>query len=107
MKFQLVEFYPIETPKSKKKSKRVVIGTVHLYLIDIQLDIRGIKVSQDGKKIFFHFPHLCAIDSDTKELVRYPVFRFADNKIHEEMLDFLFKQVKPIILEKLNDKRSK
>lgn len=64
MKFELVEFYPISDKKHKK-----TVGTVHIYAIDCQLDIRGILVSTSGKAMFFHLPHYTTKDQETGEFV--------------------------------------
>ena len=95
MKFELVEFY--QTKNTKK-----AIGTIHIYLIDIKLDIRGILVLKKEDKIFFSFPHFKAIDSDTKKMVSYPFIRFNDNT-QKQMMDFLLNEVKPEILKRLKN----
>lgn len=106
MKFELVDFYPI-TDKNRGNSKRNVLGTVHIYAIDCQLDIRGIKITQNGKNMFFHLPHIFSQDHETGEKVRYPVFRWTKESTHTEMMEFLHNQVKPIVQEKLKAKREK
>lgn len=98
MKFELVEFYP---EKKALRGKRVCLGTVHIYAIDCELDLRGIAVSKHGKGMFFNFPHYSAIDSESGEKVRYPIVRWTNQKTHEEMMNFLHKEVKPEILKRL------
>lgn len=102
MKFELVDFYPI-TDKNRGNAKRNMLGTVHIYAIDCQLDIRGIKVTQQGKSLFFHIPHIFGQDHETGEKVKYPVFRWTNQSSHEEMMDFLHTEVKPIVKKRLKD----
>ena len=109
MKFQLVEFYPI-TKKEKKAFKprsngNIPIGTLHLYIIDHKIDYRGIRVSVKGakNKLFFHFPMQLSYDQDTGEPVRYPIMHFVDPQDHKQLLDFLYKDVKPVILKMLKE----
>lgn len=100
MKFEFVEFY--ETPKNF--AKKGLLGTLHLYCIDCGLDIRGIRVTKSGKGIFFRFPHFKTLDKDTGLSVSYPLIRWTKEETQKEMLDFLHKEVKPKILERLKNK---
>lgn len=102
MKFELVEYYPIKNKKFER-----TLGTVHIYAIDCELDIRGILVTKQGKGIYFNLPHFKAKDEETGELVRYPHIRWTNQKTHEEMLDFLHREVKPLVLESLKSKEDK
>jgi hypothetical protein len=101
MKFELVEFYPATEPKFKKN----FVGTVHIYAIDCELDIRGILVTKNGKSMFFNFPHFKALDSETGLEARYPLIRWTNEATHKGMMDFLHKEVKPIILEKIKGEK--
>lgn len=100
MKFEFVEFYE---PTDEKAPKNFV-GTVHIYAIDCQLDIRGIWVTQKGKATFFNLPHFKAIDQETGKEVRYPLIRWTNEETQKEMLDFLHREVKPLVLERLKAK---
>lgn len=97
MKFEYVDFYPLKSKKHKN-----VVGTVHIYAIDCELDIRGIIVSINGRSMFFNLPHYKAIDSETREEVRYPHIRWTNEATHKEMMDFLHQNVKPEIKKRLN-----
>jgi hypothetical protein len=103
MKFEFVEFYPAVPPKKNKN----FMGTLHIYLIDVELDIRGISVIRHGKNLFFNFPHFWAIDVETEQEARYPVVRFASDPRQQAMIDFLQKDCKPIILERLKTEMGK
>jgi len=106
MKFELVEFY--ETTEENKAIKgQKCIGTVHIYLIDCELDIRGINVTMNGKGVFFHIPHFWATDQETGKRIRYPLIHFTNDKTQKEMTDFLHKDVKPKIFEILKSKSKK
>lgn len=100
MKIEFVEFYKYDG-KRFNKSTRKILGTVHVYLIEEELDIRGINAIDTGKGIFFFFPHFYAIDEDTKEIVKYPYMRFVNDNKHKALMDFLHQEVKPIIRERL------
>ena len=88
MKFELVGFYPV-TEKNFSKADRNLVGTVHLYCVDCKLDIRGIRVTNNGNTIFFNLPHVYGYDGDTGEKIRYPVIRFTDDEIQKEIFTFL------------------
>jgi hypothetical protein len=96
MKFEFVDFYPLKSKRHKN-----VVGTVHIYAIDCELDIRGIIVQVNGKAMFFSLPHYRAIDNETGEEVRYPHIRWTNEATHKEMMDFLHQNVKPEIKKRL------
>jgi len=104
MKFELVDFYPI-TDKNREKNNKDTLGTIHIYAIDCQLDLRGIRVKKNGKAIFFYMPHVLGSDHETGEKIRYPVFRWTDQKIHQQMMDFLHTEVKPLIKERIKSQK--
>lgn len=101
MKFEFVEFYPIS--KEFKAKNRKAIGTVHIYAIEPEMDIRGIRVAKNGKALFFLLPHTTTTDEEGNE-VKYPFLRFTNQKTHQEMMDFLHSEVKPKIIERLRAK---
>lgn len=103
MKFEFVEFYPSNEKNRKKHDSPNLLGTVHIYLIDFQIDLRGIRVLKSGNKIFFFIPHIQTHDHETGEKVRYPVFRLNNQKNHDEMMKFLHNDVKQLIFHRLND----
>ncbi len=104
MKFELVDFYPI-TDKNRGNLKKNALGTVHLYVIDLDLDIRGIRVNKQGKNIHFYLPHCVGFDNETGEKIRYPVISWTNKENHKEMMDFLHQQVKPEILGRLTGQK--
>ena len=97
MKFELVEFYKNLSKKTDKRTKDV-LGTVHVYWIDEQLDIRGILVKRAGKGMFFCIPHFSTIDEEGK-MVRYPLLHFNNEEKQKEFMNFLHQVVKPKVKE--------
>jgi len=104
MKFELIEFYPLDPDRKVKKGK--LLGSIHVYVYfghrDFQFDLRGILVFKRGKKLHFQLPGASSFDSDTKEKIRYPFFSFTRQEDHQAFLAFLDKEVTPFIREKLN-----
>ena len=76
MKIEIVEFYQITDPKRENKK---LFGSLHAYLIDEKIDLRGISVFNLGKgKFKMIIPSRIGYDRDTGKPVRYPVFSFND-----------------------------
>lgn len=94
MKIEIVEFYPTEL-----KGKKTYQGTLHIYLIDHEIDIRGIAVFKDKKKWFFQLPRKWEIDKDSGEKVFFPIFSFTSTQKNQEILDFLHKNAIKYIQE--------
>lgn len=83
MNIEIVEFYPI---KDKK-----FIGTLHIYIIDYNLDVRGIKVFRMKKNYFFQMPGMTTIDENGKK-VFYPYISFIDENTKKSLIDQIIKK---------------
>lgn len=103
MKFEFVEFYP---RSERSKWGGHYIGTVHIYIVDCSMDVRGILVRVDDKSIRYKLPHFMDWDENGKQ-VTYPHIRFTDPKDHQDMMDFLHEQVKTILRERLGIYKTK
>jgi hypothetical protein len=98
MKFEFVEFYPVVGIQKRKN----LIGTVHIYIIECEMDIRGISVIKKGNQIFFQLPYSKGIDNETNKEIWYPMIIFTNETKQKEMIDFLRKKVKPEILKRIS-----
>lgn len=106
MKYEFVEFYPLPESIKKKNPRGSMVGTVHIYCIDHNFDIRGIRVSIAKKGTFFQIPHFRTIDHETGEAVSYPLFSWTNREDHKGLMDFLHQVVKPEV-KKILDSKSK
>lgn len=108
MKFELVEFYPI-TEKNRGNASKNNLGTIHVYCIDQQIDLRGIKVMSTkgkAKEILFFMPHVRGFDCETGDKISYPIFRWTDQKNHEALMNFLHQEVKPVIKTRIKEAKN-
>jgi hypothetical protein len=96
MKIEIVEFYTFE----KDDKKKFLSGSLHIYLIDFHMDIRGIYVTKEKGKWFFKFPDKKEIDPCTKKIVRFPVFSFTEFSKMQEYKKLVIKLGKEYIIEK-------
>lgn len=95
MEIELVEFYP----DIKRFKKRPRIGTVHIFLEEIGMDIRGIECYLTEKKqMFFKLPYKKGKDEEGN-LATYPVINFIDIKKFEQVKEFLHQNAIPYIKE--------
>ncbi|SRR5258706_8862042 len=76
MEIEIVKFYPFERNDELKTLK----GTLHIFLPDIGIHVRGIRVIREKNKWRFTLPRGYGIDQETKKTVSYPIFRFAQDK---------------------------
>lgn len=79
---EIVEFY------EKEKTDKKITGTLHIYLIEEEIDIRGINVLIHKGKYFFFVPLKKDVD-ENGQTVFYPVFHYANqnkaDKFKEEL----------------------
>ena len=98
MEIEIVEFYLTE----KKGNK--FTGSLHVYLIESGIDLRGIFVGFNFKKDpkwRFFMPSKKGYDEELKKEVQYPVFQFADRAKQKELLDALYDKARPYIKAKV------
>ena len=91
MKFEIVDFYPLEVPIKK------LYGTIHVYLIEPKIDFRGIQVLKMEKGMFFKLPGIAVTDMETKKPVFFPFIDFTDIDFKKELIGFLRKEGKDFI----------
>jgi hypothetical protein len=74
---EVVEFYPNKITKKGHKLE----GTLHIYIIDWDVDIKGINVTCKANGYwFFGMPNKLGWDVDEKDNIRYPIFSFMDRE---------------------------
>ena len=82
MNLEIVEFYL----DKRDDAKQFLQGTLHVYLADFGIDLRGVFVMK--KKNFWRFaiPHKKTIDPNTNKSVLYPIISFIDFKICDALM---------------------
>lgn len=96
MKIEIVEFYENKFDKKKK----TLIGSLHIYLIDIDWDLRGIYVKKEKNKWFFGLPNYKSKDKETNKLVTFPVIIPTNLDKKRELINDIRKQGIKYISEK-------
>ena len=91
MKIEIVEFYPIF------KKNNDIKGTMHIYIIDYELDIRGIFVTKQKKHWWFEMPYRSQYEKETKKEVRFPVICFTNQEKNDEFFKLLIENGKEYI----------
>lgn len=83
LQIEIVDFY-----QDYKKGNNIK-GSLHVYIIDYEMDIRGILVSHIKKKWWFDLPFRFAIDAETNEKVKYPVISFSNKEKHDQLFNLI------------------
>lgn len=92
MKVEVVEFYLFKNDIEKRKLR----GTMHIFLPEHGLDIRGCLVFADHSRFHATLPHLSQVD-DTGELQKFPVVGFLDLAKNEELKKEFLKEAKAYV----------
>jgi hypothetical protein len=82
MRIEIIAFYPLNK-KNKKK-----VGTIHAYLPDVDIDVRGIGVFTGAKGNFFIQPPSMVGD----DKIKYPCISFVNMKTQEDFIITLRKK---------------
>lgn len=77
---ELVAFYP------EYSGKHETAGTVHIYVKDIGLDIRGIRYVKKKKSSFAFVPNKISWDFEDKKNIKYPIISFTDDLVYSTLL---------------------
>lgn len=101
VKIEIVEFY-----ETKRKGE-VVFGTAHIYIIDWEMDVRGVRIKKCKQhkrtRIYVGMPRIAGIDHETKKPIEYSAVDFTDKKkksqfldtIKQKMYDYFLKNAAP------------
>lgn len=88
MEVEIVDFYF----KERNDEKERFTGSLHVYLPEIQVDVRNFFVLKYKQKWRFWFPIGFGIDPETGKKVRFPIFCFLDAEKNAKMLDAIRKK---------------
>lgn len=72
MNIEIVDYHP----HNKKMGPE--IGTLHVFLIDLGLDVRGCSVIKKGSQYIVNGPVRYGYCPDAERMLRYPVLAFTD-----------------------------
>lgn len=92
MEIEIVGFYPY------REQGNNLLGTLHINIVDLGLDIRGVFVSVRNKRWFFSMPTKHTIDPETQEKVKYPTVTFTNREKQNELLDLIIEKGKKFII---------
>lgn len=106
MKIEIQEFFPVK-PRNKSHD---LSGTLSVYVIDYDLDIRGIVVSRYKGKYFIQLPSKPAFDEDGKQKVengrkmRYPTVTFVSKDKQDALMQEIRKKAPEFIESYVGEK---
>jgi hypothetical protein len=92
MMIEIVNFYP----NFRNDNKQLLQGTLHVYLVDLEIDLRGIFVSKKKDFWYFSLPMKIALESD-KNTVKYPVISFRNLNKTNQLLQIIKEKGKPFV----------
>lgn len=98
MKIELIEFYPIEFQPAKNNIK----GTLHVYLCDENMDLRGVYISKKKNTWYVHLPTSKGVDDKGNE-VRFPIINFLDDNKNKELIKTIKEQAKNFVENYINE----
>lgn len=96
MNIEIVECYPI-----KLKKKADFAGSLHVYLIDYGIDLRGAIIIKNKNHWIIKMPYKTGIDQETGEYVSYPIFSFTDREKGKSLLNEIKKKAIEYIEENI------
>ena len=98
MKIEMVEFYPIKD--------RNHIGTLHIYIVECNMDLRGIRIFPTKTGYFFQLPGEYVKDEEDND-VFYPYISFINDDDKKSLMQQLIikgtEYINKYLKEKEND----
>ena len=98
MKIEIVEFYP-----AKDEDPELLKGSLHIYIIDLEMYFRGITVIRKKGKWQFILPFKKGKDDEGK-MYRYPVISFTSVRKNQELKKIIETQGKKYVEKFLKKK---
>lgn len=80
MKIEVVEFYPFI-----KQRANTLEGSLHIYIIDEERDVRGIYVLKRKNKYWFFQPKGYNVDPETGNRVFFPINNYTSKRKNAEL----------------------
>ena len=93
MNIEIVEFYQSE----KNDKTQILRGTLHIYVPEWDMDIRGISVIKNKSRWLFWMPKKAAFDRETNQKTHYPVIGFANSANHKKLVEAIHEKAVPFI----------
>lgn len=96
MDIEIVEYYPT------KKTETSFEGSLHIYLIDLKLDLRGCFVSYDktrSPRWVIYLPDKEVFSEIDQTTNRFPVISFIEKKKYHSLVESLYAKARPYITE--------
>ena len=103
MDIEVVEFYI----DKEDKSKHQIVGSLHIYFTNFDMDLRGIFVKKTKNRWFFALPFKWSLDPSTQKKMKYPVFNFTQPEKNADLMKEIRKKAVPYIAAKLRELRDK
>lgn len=96
MKVEVIAFYPrkIELPK-------LIEGTMHLYLEELDIDLRGVLIRYLNKKIIIRIPYGKGKDTITGEECAFSVFSFANKMKNLDMIKSIKEEARKYLIDEV------
>ena len=99
VEFEIVEFYPNE---GNNKQRR--IGTLHVRITTLGIELRGISVFVRKNKVIIIMPKDRYLHTETKTIRFYPIFTMTDKGKYHAFLGKFMPALKKYVREKLGMK---
>lgn len=97
MDIEVVEFYTME----RDDEKQILQGSLHVYLPEIDADLRGVMVRKRKDSWFFGLPILFGVDPETGKKVKFPVFAFVSREKTDELKKLIREKGKDYIIKNI------
>jgi hypothetical protein len=99
---EIIEFFEDE----RDDKKQVLRGTLHAYLPDLGIDLRGIVVKKRKDSWYISLPTKVGKDHESGEPVLYPVISFTDRTKTAEMINVIRTKGKEFVEKELANKKN-
>lgn len=99
MRIEIVEYYPLAD-----KAVPYDTGTLHVYLCDFDVDIRGIGVMFSKGRWYINMPFFTGFDSEKQQAIRYSIFSLTNREKHKELIDLIRTEAVKYITENFINK---
>lgn len=96
MEFEIIEFYPRE-----EIDKQRAVGTLHIHILSLGIEIRGINVFVRKNNIMIVMPKGRYFHEESKTIRYYPIFSMLDKDAYYTFMGKFSTAAKKYVREKL------
>tara|TARA_R110000868_G_scaffold61144_1_gene185938 strand:- start:501 stop:860 length:360 start_codon:yes stop_codon:yes gene_type:complete len=97
---EVIAFYPLVLPP---KRNHFLYGSLHIYLPELDVDLRGVIIFSNGKTTTVIMPFKPYFEHGSAIKKSFPIFSFSNREHYADLKKLIAEEAKNYLLENINE----